>query len=553
MAIIGRKMPSGGPSSSYVRRVVVKFRPGVALPYSMMAQEELARRQPQQWEALQRQFGGVRLMPLFLHAGENAVRSLERAAAQGGESGAVLSSYFAVEVPDGQDADAVARAIMAWPDVEYARVEGGPAPPPLDPDDDPLSGDQKYLEAAPKGIDARIAWTLTTGTGIGVVDLEQGWTLNHDDLVAANIAIISGVNKQFKGHGTAVLGELTAVDNDIGGIGIATSSTTRVISQWRTDNTFSTADAIVDAAAAMKAGDVLLLEAQTSHPNADGFMPVEVDDWVFFPIKAAVAKGIIVVEAAGNGSVDLDAFTNVFGKTQFNRNSPDFADSGAIMVGAASSVVPHQRLDFSNFGSRIDCYGWGENITTSGEGFAGDDAHIFINDFGGTSGASPMITGAAALVQSWRLKNGGVLTPAQMRDLLSDVKLNTASADPPSDRIGVMPNLKAIFEHLGVFFPIRLDLGRWAAVVFILFGVIEGGGGVIIKPGGGGGPIGPDGPIGPLGPEFLAPEKRNVLLGLALTELAALAADGQTRRSIEQLGIATMRGAVEQLAGARLA
>jgi hypothetical protein len=47
---------------------------------------------------------------------------------------------------------------------------------------------------------------------------------------------------------------------------------------------------------------------------------------------------------------------------------------------------------------------------------------------------------------------------------------------------------------------------------------------------------------------LLAPEKRDVLLGLALTELAGLASDEKARRSIEQLGIATMRGAVEQIA-----
>lgn len=552
MAIINGKVPAPPPAKpALVRRVVVKFKPDHGLPHTLAAEDEYARRRSQQWQSLKAQFGAVTLKPLFEHAGEDAVRHLEAFAARGARAGSKLSAYYAVEVPYEKDLEAVARAVGGWADVEFARVESGPVPPPLEPDDDPLSSDQGYLESAPNGIDARIAWTVTTGKGIGFVDVEQGWTLDHEDLAGAGIGLISGVNTQFNGHGTAVLGEIVGVDNDLGGIGIAPNCTARVNSQWRTDSNFSTSDAIVSAAAAMKAGDVMLIEAQASYPGAGGFVPVEVDEWVFDAIQAAVAKGIVVVEAGANGSVDLDTFADWAGKNILNRNSPDFLDSGAIMVGAASSAAPHSRLDFSNFGSRIDCYAWGENISTSGDGWTGNDPHVYTNGFGGTSGASPMVTGAALLVQSWCKTHSTLRTPAQMRALLSDPDLNTPSADPSADRIGVMPDLRAVLGSLGVLFPIRLDLGRWAAVVAILFGVIQDGGGVIRKPGGGGGPIGPWGPDGPIGPLGLTPEKRDILLGLALTELAGLASDEKARQSIAQLGIATMRGAVEQIAAAR--
>ena len=35
------------------------------------------------------------------------------------------------------------------------------------------------------------------------------------------------------------------------------------------------------------------------------------------------------------------------------------------MVGAGSSSFPHERMWFSNYGSRIDVYGWGENVDTT--------------------------------------------------------------------------------------------------------------------------------------------------------------------------------------------
>src|SRR5437588_301744 len=81
-------------------------------------------------------------------------------------------------------------------------------PPPVNPSDDPRNTNQHYEDAAPTGIDVRWAWAQADGSGVGFVDMERGWTLNHEDLVAAGISIISGINNDYTGHGTAVLGEV---------------------------------------------------------------------------------------------------------------------------------------------------------------------------------------------------------------------------------------------------------------------------------------------------------------------------------------------------------
>lgn len=118
------------------------------------------------------------------------------------------------------------------------------------------------------------------------------------------------------------------------------------------------------------------------------------------------------------------------------------------MVGAASSGAPHGRLGFSNFGSRIDCFAWGEHIDTSGDGAEGRDKHEYTTDFGGTSGASPIVTGCAVLLQSLRRSNGqSPFTPAEIRALLADSALNTSSANPGFDLIGVMPDLQSIVQQ----------------------------------------------------------------------------------------------------------
>src|SRR5262249_52764683 len=56
------------------------------------------------------------------------------------------------------------------------------------------------------------------GQGIGVVDLEQGWRLSHEDLAARAPTPISGVNHDgsrgyMDNYGTAVLGDIAADDN----------------------------------------------------------------------------------------------------------------------------------------------------------------------------------------------------------------------------------------------------------------------------------------------------------------------------------------------------
>ena len=189
-----------------------------------------------------------------------------RAAAQ-----APFNRYVAVEVRDRETAAGLARTLQEHDLVEEAYVEGGPVPPPVFPLDDPRSANQGYLDAAPNGIDARWAWSITNGAGIRFVDLERGWTLNHEDLIGAGITLISGVNQDYHGHGTAVLGEVVAVDNMRGGVGIAPGATGRVVSQWRTTTNYNTAAAILSAGQAMSRGDVLLLEAQTTFGTLQTF------------------------------------------------------------------------------------------------------------------------------------------------------------------------------------------------------------------------------------------------------------------------------------------
>lgn len=354
------------------------------------------------------------------------------------------------------------RTLQQMPEVELAYLEEAVLDPVVDDSNDTYAGGQDYLDAAPVGIDARWAWTQLNGEGAGVgfIDLEQGWFLSHEDLTAKSPTLIFNDNRDgvgtYKGdHGTAVLGEVVGIDNTVGVVGIAPAvSWVRVVSHYEaaTGTALHVADAIVAAIDVMAPGDVLLLEVQRS------YLPTETDAGDFDAIRLATALGIVVVEAAGNGNFDLDAWTDGGGLQLLNRADPNFRDSGAIMTGSCASALPHNRYVGcglgcgSNYGSRIDCFAWGENITSAGYGDldpgTGDNT-TYTDTFGGTSGASPMITGAALILQGMHqaTTGGARLSPLQMRAILSDPATGTLQGGGVAGNIGVMPNLRSIIEN----------------------------------------------------------------------------------------------------------
>ena len=89
------------------------------------------------------------------------------------------------------------------------------------------------------------------------------------------------------------------------------------------------------------------------------------------------------------------------------------------------------------------------------------------------------------------------------------------------------------------FYPLPVELGStvnvhldWALFVNILFGLIGGGGGVIVRPGG----------PRPIDPEpfsewnGLPPSKRDMIMGLALTEIASFIDDKDVRQRVKAAG-----------------
>jgi hypothetical protein len=439
--------------------IAVKFNDNkVILPYVDSVEKYLEAPVLSALKAVFQRHPDLRMNRMFPTLSQKQLETIMRKAHQNDVTYNVnLLSWYKIVVPDNENVDRIKDTLVEIDIVEKAYVEGGPTFPPssVNFSDDSRAINQGYQTAAPIGVDARYAWTITGGDGTGIqfVDIENGWTLNHDDLISKSITLISGLNRFFFEHGTRVLGVVVAVDNTIGGVGIAPNvSSAKVVSQWTSLTDFNTADAIISAGSLLNPGDVMLIEHQTPLPFTSSWLPAEAEGAVWDAIKSTTTLNIIVIEPAGNGGTNLDTFRDSSGKQILDRASTDFKDSGAIMVGAATSTHPHSRIGLtataepSNFGSRIDCYAWGENVDTTDSDPTGTATSPYTSIFCCTSAASAIIAGAALCIQGIaKAKSGFPIIPRILRKILTN-PAGTVSASPSTDLIGIMPDLAQIID-----------------------------------------------------------------------------------------------------------
>lgn len=435
---------------------------------------------------------GVTLTPMF----DMSRDTLSAPSFEAGTEGAAASApdpeeeemarYFHTLVPDEQ-VDTFVERMEALPEVEtvytkpptynpVAPFDGAEAAPASKAAADPagpipsFAHLQGYLSPAPDGIGVTDAWKRPGGFGgdVAIIDIEGGWQFSHGDL-QPNGGLLGGTlidEVSWRNHGTAVMGEIIAAHNGTGVHGIAPGARMAAVSHG---DIFS-ATAIDVAAARLHAGDILLLEMHrpgprydyASRPDQKGFIAIEWWRDDFLAIRRAVKRGIVVVEAAGNGAENFDdAIYDVPGPrfpSDWQNPFAPGADSGAIIVGAGAPPSGNygparSRLGFSNYGERVDCQGWGREVVTTGYGdlYAGSSEDDWYTDsFSGTSSASPIVTGAVAVLQGIAKAAGKLLGPIDVRTRLrtTGTAQQSSPAAPLSQRIGSQPDLDALIGSL---------------------------------------------------------------------------------------------------------
>jgi serine protease len=438
----------------YRTQIIVHFQDHVQLPYNMDVSKYINAYNVGPWDQLLKKYPGIIIEPVFANIKVNQLikwiqkaKEMDPTYKEGN-----FFKYFRVVCPVISDSNAILEDLSKWNTIKNSYIKTINRTSAIDYSNDGLSGTQGYLNQAPAGIGAKTVWDLNTdgsdgaitvaGAEIRFIDIETGWKLDHADLTGHAASCVFGTPiVTDNAHGTAVLGIVCAKDNDFGCVGIAPNiGSVDVISH----NPAGIAPAILESLNYLRFGDILLITATNTelYGGANCKVPVETTDPEYDAIRLATALGIIVVESGGNGNgttipVNLNNYKKGGdGGTEeiLNPNNTTyFRDSGAIIVTAshsACSLEPgytntHAIMPWAPFGNRIDCYAWGENISTLYTDLTGtiDD---YISNFEGTSGAAAIIAGAIISMQGMVYANETYkFSPLQIREILRNSDYGT--------------------------------------------------------------------------------------------------------------------------------
>ncbi|MDP7111372.1 MAG: S8 family serine peptidase, partial [Myxococcota bacterium] len=373
---------------------------------------------------------GLTFAPLFRLDGALLTDIEQRAARRSGREQPDLAGLLRVSLGGAAGAarlEEAGEAFQRLEIVEFASIHALLPPPPTDlpPETPDMVALQGYRGPDP-GIDAEFAWNYPGGTGEGVrlSDCEYGWDPEHEDLNDIDLHLEPGqtvhpevFQYEFDHHGSAVLGETSAQDDGYGCSGLVPDAHVQTFPEYSVEDGVRRVEAIASAVAASNPGDVVMLEMQDLGAGGD-YGPAEVWEPVWIVTRAGVDAGVVIVAAAGNGDQDLDA--------PVYAPYIDQGDSGAIIVGAGTADLSHDKMYFSTYGARVNVHGWGEAVRTLGYGDGGmlggpvDKHQYYTAEFAGTSSATPIVAGACVAIQGIALaQTGTTLMPDELRELLA--------------------------------------------------------------------------------------------------------------------------------------
>ncbi|GHE50061.1 S8 family peptidase [Streptomyces vinaceus] len=264
--------------------------------------------------------------------------------------------------------------------------------------DDPPSWGLDRIDQSAKAGDKKYNYPDSAGEGVTAYVIDTGIRTTHKDFGGRATSGFDAVDNDDKaddgnGHGTHVAGTIAGTAH-----GVAKKAklvAVRVLD----DNGSGTTEQVV-------AGIDWVTQHHSGPSVANMSLGGGADEALDEAVRRAIASGVTFAVAAGNESADA------------GQGSPSRVPE-AITV--ASSTIDDQQSSFSNFGSVVDLYAPGSDITSDW-----NDSDTGTKTISGTSMATPHVVGAAAVY----LAGHPSATPAQTAAALTAAATSGAVTNP---------------------------------------------------------------------------------------------------------------------------
>ena len=256
-----------------------------------------------------------------------------------------------------------------------------------------LKNDNQFRNSGGHDIGVEEVWPTYTGSGINVAVVDDGMHHQHEDLTDNVLTYFNhnydpdrtDIYHPFEDHGTAVAGLIAAKDNGLGMRGVAPEAKI-----YGYNYLVEQSDA--NEANAMSRNSATTAISNNSWGPGDFGQPEPATELWEAAVKDGVTagyggKGVFYAWAAGNGGDDdystLDEYANFYAVT-------------------AVCAVGHddKRSEYSELGSNLWVCGPSSSGRVGQPRIATtDDKHRYRGTFGGTSAATPIVSGVAALIR----------------------------------------------------------------------------------------------------------------------------------------------------------
>ena len=256
-----------------------------------------------------------------------------------------------------------------------------------------LNNDDQFRNSGGHDIRVEEVWPTYTGSGINVAVVDDGMQYQHEDLTDNVLTSfnhnyhpdLTDIYHPFEDHGTAVAGLIAAKDNNLGMRGVAPEAKIYGYNYLVEDTDANEADAMSRNASTTAVSNNSWGPGDSGQPEpATELWGAAVKDGVTTGYNG---KGVFYAWAAGNGGDDdystLDEYANFYAVT-------------------AVCAVGHDdiRSDYSEAGSNLWVCGPSSSGRVGQPGIATtDNGNRYRGSFGGTSAATPIVSGVVALVR----------------------------------------------------------------------------------------------------------------------------------------------------------